>query len=43
MDAPDIDGRVYFSSERDVVPGEFVNAYISEHTDYDLIGKEVEM
>lgn len=42
MDAPEIDGRVYFSSDRDhVTAGEFVNVEITGHTEYDLIGREV--
>ena len=38
-DAPDVDGRVYFKSERKIAPGEFVNVKITEALDYDLIGE----
>ena len=40
--APEIDGVVYFSSERKSIPiGEFLQVKITETMDYDLIGKEV--
>jgi len=38
-DSPDIDGKVFFTSERAVSPGEFVDVYIDEVLDYDLIGR----
>ena len=38
-DAPDVDGRVYFKSERKIAPGEFVNVKITEALDYDLVGE----
>ena len=40
-DAFDIDGKVYFSSSRDVREGEFVNVKINEVIDYDLVGKAI--
>jgi ribosomal protein S12 methylthiotransferase len=40
-DAPDIDGKVYFSASRRVRPGEFVTVRIDEVLDYDLLGKLV--
>lgn len=40
-DAPDIDGKVYFSASRRVRAGEFVNVRIDEVLDYDLLGKLV--
>ncbi len=38
MDAPDVDGRVYFKSRKRVKPGDFVRVYIEEALDYDLVG-----
>ncbi|MBR2339777.1 MAG: 30S ribosomal protein S12 methylthiotransferase RimO [Clostridia bacterium] len=40
-DAPDVDGRVYFSSKRRVPEGEFVKVRITEALDYDLFGYEI--
>lgn len=39
MDAPDVDGRVYFSSKRKISQGEFVDVKITEALDYDLVGE----
>lgn len=41
MDAPDVDGRVYFKSKARVMSGEFVEVKISEALDYDLVGEAV--
>ena len=38
-DAPDVDGRVYFKTEKMINPGEFVDVKITEALDYDLIGE----
>ena len=38
-DAPDIDGKVYFTSPKRIKEGEFVNVKITEVLDYDLFGK----
>lgn len=40
-DAYDIDGKIYFSSSRNVKDGEFVNVEIQEVLDYDLLGRVV--
>jgi ribosomal protein S12 methylthiotransferase len=40
-DAYDIDGKIYFSSHRNVREGEFVDVLITEILDYDLLGKVV--
>ena len=40
-DAPDVDGRVYFTSNRRICAGEFVNVKITESVDYDLVGHTV--
>ncbi len=38
-DAPDIDGKIFFTSpDRRLVPGMFVKVHITEVMDYDLIG-----
>lgn len=41
-DAPDIDGKVYFTSDRRVEEGELVNVLITEAMDYDLVGESTE-
>ena len=38
MDAPEIDGKIYFQSKRKLKPGIFANVKIDEIGDYDLIG-----
>ncbi len=38
IDAPDVDGRVYFTSKRKLSVGEFVDVKITEALDYDLVG-----
>ena len=38
-DAPDVDGKVYFTSVRRIKPGEFVKVKIDEALDYDLVGR----
>ena len=40
-DAPDVDGRVYFSSPRRIPEGTFVEVTIDEAMDYDLVGHTV--
>lgn len=40
-DAPDVDGRVYFTAKRKIAPGEFVEVKITEALDYDLVGNEI--
>lgn len=42
-DCPEIDGKVYFLSSRNINDGEFVNIKINETADYDLIGTAVFM
>ena len=41
FDCPEIDGKVYFLSSRNVAEGEFVNIRINDAADYDLIGSAV--
>lgn len=38
MDAPEIDGKIFFSSAVPRTMGEYVNVYIDDVMDYDLIG-----
>ena len=40
-DAPEIDGKVYFSAAKKQKPGAFVNVRITEAMDYDLYGEMV--
>ena len=37
-DAPDVDGRVYFTSKKKISVGEFISVKITEALDYDLVG-----
>lgn len=41
-DAPDIDGRVYFESEKPLKLGDYVNVLIEKSSDYDLCGKAID-
>ena len=40
--APDIDGKVYFSSENEIVQGETYSVYIEKSDDYDVYGRVAE-
>ncbi len=40
-DAPEIDGKVYFSSEERIAPGSFVDVKVRKVLDYDLVGVAV--
>ncbi len=40
-DAPDIDGKIYFTSYRRIKDGEMIKVKIAEVLDYDLVGKAV--
>ena len=40
-DAPDIDGKVFFSSERQLAVGDYVRIRITEVLDYDLLGEVI--
>lgn len=39
MDAPDVDGVIYLSSDKELRPGSFVDVKITEALDYDLRGE----
>ena len=39
-DAPDVDGRVYFRAKKgNYFPGDFIEVYVTEALDYDLVGE----
>ncbi len=38
-DAPDIDGKVYFSSYKKIQPGEYVKVLVNDVIEYDLVGE----
>jgi len=40
-DAPDIDAKVYFTSDTPIAEGEFVEVIIHEALEYDLVGEVV--
>ena len=40
-DAPDIDGKVFFTSDRKLAVGEYVTIRITDTLDYDLIGEVI--
>ena len=40
-DAPDIDGKIYFVSQKRMPEGSFVQVKIEEALDYDLVGRAV--
>lgn len=41
MDAPDIDGKIFFTSKKKLAGGDFVSVMIDSAEDYDLIGHVV--
>lgn len=41
MDAPEIDGKINFTSSHDYNPGDFVDVEVIGVNDYDLIGKDI--
>lgn len=41
MDAPDIDGKIFFMSEKPLAMGEYVRVKITDTLDYDLIGEVI--
>ena len=40
-DAPDVDGKIYFSANRQLTVGEFYTVKIEEAVDYDLVGRAI--
>ncbi len=41
MDAPDVDGKVFFTADRKPVPGSFVQVRVTDCVDCDLFGERV--
>ena len=41
-DAPDVDGKVFFRSREEVLPGQFVRVEIKSALTYDLVGEALE-
>lgn len=41
MDAPNVDGYLFFTSERELTSGSFVNVEVTGSSEYDLVGREV--
>ena len=39
MDAPEIDGKIFFTADKKIPEGKFVNVIITDILDYDLIGE----
>lgn len=42
MDAPEIDGKVYFTYKRNLLPGDFCRVKITDAYEYDLVGEIVD-
>ena len=40
-DAPDIDGRIYFTSSKNPSKGDIIKVKVDEALDYDLVGKQI--
>lgn len=41
MDAPDVDGFIFVSSDRELVSGDIIDALVTASNDYDLIGEQI--
>ncbi|MBQ7543180.1 MAG: 30S ribosomal protein S12 methylthiotransferase RimO [Clostridia bacterium] len=41
MDAPEIDGMIYFTSTEDYEPGEYVDVLVIDTKEYDLVGRDM--
>lgn len=42
MDAPEIDGRVYFKSNKSLIPGDFCHVAVRKTYEYDLVGERID-
>ncbi|MGN0635120.1 MAG: 30S ribosomal protein S12 methylthiotransferase RimO [Acutalibacteraceae bacterium] len=40
MDAPEIDGVLYFTSQKEYEPGDFVQVTVTDTKEYDLVGRD---
>ncbi|MBQ7034143.1 MAG: 30S ribosomal protein S12 methylthiotransferase RimO [Clostridia bacterium] len=43
MEAPDIDGKIFFTGAGSIVPGAFIEIEIEDTMDFDLIGRRIEL
>ncbi|MBQ8107745.1 MAG: 30S ribosomal protein S12 methylthiotransferase RimO [Ruminococcus sp.] len=43
MDAPEIDGKVFFTSDKKLRVGEYVKVHIDDTLDYDLLGTRIDI
>ncbi len=41
MDAPEIDGKIFFTADKKPLPGEFIKVKITDTLDFDLLGERV--
>ena len=41
-DAPNVDGFIFVSAERELMSGDMIKAYVTEAQEYDLIGEMIE-
>ena len=41
FDAPEIDGKIFFSSEKPLVLGGFVSVEVTDSIEYDLLGEAI--
>ena len=41
LEAPEIDGKVLFTSQKKLKPGEYVSVRVTDASEYDLIGEAV--
>ena len=41
MDAPEIDGKIFFTAEKKPSQGEFIKVRITDTLDFDLLGERV--
>lgn len=41
MDAPEIDGKIFFTADEKPLPGEFIKVKITDTLDFDLLGERV--
>ena len=41
-DAPEVDGKVFFTSDRQLVIGQYVFVQINDCLEYDLLGERVD-
>jgi ribosomal protein S12 methylthiotransferase len=42
MDAPEIDGKIYFKSDKSLIPGDFCHITVKKAYEYDLVGEKTD-